>query len=77
MALTPAARDYFIFAHRSAEAGFSKISEKLHFDPLLNLHMRLGEGTGAALAMQLVDHAVRLFREMPTFEEAEVSRQVP
>ncbi len=71
----PLVRDYLFFAHHSAENGFSQVIGKLQVKPLFNLEMRLGEGTGAAIAMRLIEQAVRLYREMPTFEQAEVSRE--
>lgn len=73
-ALCPAALDYAVAAHRSAELGHLVLLEKLGKKPLLTLDLRLGEGTGAALAMPLVDAAVRLLTEVATFEEARVSR---
>ncbi|MDD2462427.1 MAG: nicotinate-nucleotide--dimethylbenzimidazole phosphoribosyltransferase [Desulfobulbus sp.] len=72
--LEPFVRDYLIFAHRSAEPGHLALLEKLQQRPLLDLNMRLGEGTGAVLAMNLLDAAVALLTEMATFAEAGVSR---
>lgn len=72
-ALCPLSKDYFIFAHLSAEQGHARVLEMLHVHPLLNLEMRLGEGTGAVLGMSLVESAVRLLAEMATFGEAGVS----
>jgi nicotinate-nucleotide--dimethylbenzimidazole phosphoribosyltransferase len=72
-ALCPPAKEYFIFAHLSAEQGHARVLEALGVRPLLNLEMRLGEGTGAVLGMHLVESAVRLLNEMATFEEAGVS----
>ncbi len=72
-ALCHAAKDYFIFAHRSAEYGHARVLEALRVRPLLDLDMRLGEGAGAALGMGLVESAVRLLNEMATFAEAGVS----
>jgi nicotinate-nucleotide--dimethylbenzimidazole phosphoribosyltransferase len=71
--LAPAAGGYLVLAHRSAEPGHGAIAEALGTAPLLDLGMRLGEGTGAALAMGLVDAALRALREMATFEGAGVS----
>ncbi len=71
--LAPAVGGYLVLAHRSAEPGHAAIAEALGTAPLLDLGMRLGEGTGAALAMGLVDAAVRALREMATFEGAGVS----
>jgi len=72
-ALAPTALDTAFFAHRSAETGHSLLLETLGASPLLDLGMRLGEGTGAALAMNVIDAAARLFAEMATFEQAQVS----
>lgn len=72
-ALHPAVKECLIFAHLSAEQGHRHILEALEVQPLLDLHMRLGEGTGAALGMNLVDSAARLLDEMATFNEAKVS----
>ena len=72
--LEPFVRDYIICAHRSAEPGHLALLEKLQQRPLLDLNLRLGEGTGAALAMPLVDGAAALLTGMATFDEAGVSR---
>ena len=71
--ICPQARDYLIAAHSSVEIGHRVILERLELAPLLNLDLRLGEGTGAALAMHLVEAAVRILKEMATFAEAGVS----
>lgn len=71
--ICPASADYMIAAHRSVEQGHRIALEHLKKQPLLDLDMRLGEGTGAALAMSLVEAAVRIMTEMATFEEAAVS----
>jgi nicotinate-nucleotide--dimethylbenzimidazole phosphoribosyltransferase len=71
--LAPAAAGYLVAAHRSAEPGHRIVLEALGAPPLLDLGMRLGEGTGAALAMGLVDAALRILREMATFADAGVS----
>lgn len=65
---------YLIPAHRSAEPGHTSLLGSLGLRPLLELELRLGEGTGAALAMPLIDAAVALVGEMATFESAGVSR---
>jgi nicotinate-nucleotide--dimethylbenzimidazole phosphoribosyltransferase len=76
-ALAPRAAEYVIAAHRSAEYGHKAMHQKLGKEPLLDLGMRLGEGTGAALAMNLVEAAVRILTEVATFEEAAVSKANP
>ena len=67
--------DHCIFAHTSQEAGHEKILRHLGVTPLLNLGMRLGEGTGAALAMPLIQSAVHFLNEMASFESAGVSNK--
>jgi nicotinate-nucleotide--dimethylbenzimidazole phosphoribosyltransferase len=71
-ALAPETRRYLIAGHRSMEPGHRIMQEHLGISPLLDLDLRLGEGTGAALAMPLVDGAAALLREMATFSEAGV-----
>ena len=71
--LAPRASDYMIAAHRSAEPGHQAMQQVLDKTPLLDLGMRLGEGTGSALAMNLVEAAVRVLTEVATFEEAHVA----
>ncbi len=72
--LQPYASDYMIAAHISMEQGHRIALKCLGKSPLLNLDMRLGEGTGAALAMNLVEAAARVLTEIATFEEAAVSK---
>lgn len=72
--LCPHSVDYIIAAHRSTENGHRVMQQQLKKEPLLDLGLRLGEGTGAALAMNLVDAAVRILTEVATFEEAAVSK---
>jgi nicotinate-nucleotide--dimethylbenzimidazole phosphoribosyltransferase len=69
----PAAAGYLLAGHRSVEPGHRRILDALGLEPLLDLEMRLGEGTGAALAMPIAVAAVRVLREMATFEDAGVS----
>jgi nicotinate-nucleotide--dimethylbenzimidazole phosphoribosyltransferase len=73
-ALSPASSDYVIAAHRSAEPGHRAMHARLQKEPLLDLGLRLGEGTGAALAMHLVEAAQRILTEVATFDEAHVSK---
>jgi nicotinate-nucleotide--dimethylbenzimidazole phosphoribosyltransferase len=72
-AIDSAARDYMVASHRSHEQGHRAVLEKLNLQALLELDLRLGEGTGAALALPLVRAAVRLLNDMATFDEAGVS----
>src|SRR5262249_61829412 len=71
--LCPAARGYLIASHRSVEPGHQAILRELELRPLLDLEMRLGEGTGAVLAMYLVEASLRIVREMATFTAAGVT----
>jgi len=73
--LAPAARPYCVFAHRSPEPGHAAILAALDASPLLDLEMRLGEGTGACLGIALAETSLRLFDEMATFESAGVARR--
>lgn len=73
--LCPGIRDYFIAAHFSVEPGHATVMQYLGLKPVLDLGMRLGEGTGAAMAMMLVEAAARCLSEMATFAEAGVSEK--
>ena len=73
--LAPGLRDYLIASHMSAESGHKILLEHLGLSPLLDLGMRLGEGTGAALGMVIVEAAVKTLAEMATFGEAGVSKE--
>lgn len=73
--LAPQVNPYLIAAHQSVEIGHRVALEHLTLTPLLDLELRLGEGTGAVLAFHLVEAAARLLREMATFDEAGVSEK--
>jgi nicotinate-nucleotide--dimethylbenzimidazole phosphoribosyltransferase len=75
VALCPAVRPYLIASHRSVEPGHRIVLQLLELEPLMDLGLRLGEGSGAAIALHLIRLACRLPREMATFDEAGVSRQ--
>lgn len=72
--LHPHVRDYLFAAHRSVEIGHAHMLERIRLRPMLDLEMRLGEGTGAALAMGLIEAALRALREVKTFDEAGVAK---
>lgn len=73
VSLVPQAREYLFSAHRSQELGHQIMLEWLELEPMLDLSMRLGEGTGAVLAMSLVEAACKILSEMATFSEAGVT----
>ncbi|MEA5113114.1 MAG: nicotinate-nucleotide--dimethylbenzimidazole phosphoribosyltransferase [Geobacteraceae bacterium] len=69
----PHIRDYLFAAHESVEVGHRFMLERLGAEPILDLKLRLGEGTGAALAMGLIEAGVKILKEMASFEEAGVT----
>ncbi len=71
--LNPRILDFLFFAHESGEQGHSFLLQELEVRPLLHLGMRLGEASGAALAMGILDSMCRIYREVATFEEAAVA----
>ncbi|MBI3326954.1 MAG: nicotinate-nucleotide--dimethylbenzimidazole phosphoribosyltransferase [Nitrospinae bacterium] len=71
--LVPAVRGHLIAGHRSVEPGHTVALQSLGLDPVLNLEMRLGEGTGGVLALTVLEAACRLLDEMATFQEAGVA----
>ena len=73
--LSPRVREYLIAAHQSVEIGHKAMLKHLNLTPLLDLNLRLGEGTGAALAFHLIEASTRILREMATFDEAGVSNK--
>ena len=73
VALEPRCREYLMASHLSQEPGHRIVLDHLRLDPLLDLRMRLGEGTGACLAVTLIHAALKIYGEMATFEEARVS----
>ncbi|MFA4943916.1 MAG: nicotinate-nucleotide--dimethylbenzimidazole phosphoribosyltransferase [Lentisphaeria bacterium] len=70
--LAPLAKNYLFASHRSVENGHRFMHERLGLEPLLDLQLRLGEGTGAALAMELLDAATRVLAEIRTFAEVSI-----
>lgn len=69
MRLNPTVKDYLFFSHQSVEKGHKAFFMKEGLRPILNLDMRLGEGTGAALAMQIIENATKIHNEMATFAD--------
>lgn len=73
-ALAPLSKEYMFASHLSQEPGHQKMLELLNLKPILHLDMRLGEGTGAALAFPMIEAAISIINEMATFAEAGVSQ---
>jgi nicotinate-nucleotide--dimethylbenzimidazole phosphoribosyltransferase len=73
--LQPGAADWFLYAHRSCEPGHGCLLDALNAEPLLNFSLRLGEGTGAALAVPALRAACALQRDMATFSQACIEQQ--
>ncbi|MCC6159632.1 MAG: nicotinate-nucleotide--dimethylbenzimidazole phosphoribosyltransferase [Deltaproteobacteria bacterium] len=71
--LAPRSRDFMIFSHLSDERGHAVVLDAMGVRPILNLNLRLGEGTGAALAFSLIHGAIKLVNEMATFSSAGVA----
>ncbi|NWF52743.1 MAG: nicotinate-nucleotide--dimethylbenzimidazole phosphoribosyltransferase [Nitrospirae bacterium] len=72
--LEPNVKDYMFASHNSTEIGHKVILQKIGLKPILDLDLRLGEGTGSALAMLIIEAGVKIYKEMATFEEAGVSK---
>ncbi len=70
--LAPVAKSYLFTSHRSVEIGHRYMHDRLGIEPLLDLGFRLGEGTGAAVAMELLDAATRILADIKTFEEVAI-----
>jgi len=73
--IEPKTKDYMFAAHNSVEKGHRVMLEKIGLKPILDLDLRLGEGTGAALAMLVIEGGLKIYREMATFGEAGVSEK--
>jgi len=74
--LQPVSKEYMFAAHQSVEPGHRAALEKMKLQPILDLNMRLGEGTGAALAMSIIEASIKILTEMATFQNAGVSEQI-
>jgi nicotinate-nucleotide--dimethylbenzimidazole phosphoribosyltransferase len=75
--ICPAVSDYLFAGHQSEEPGHRIMLRHLGLRPILNLGMRLGEGTGGAMAMSIIDGALKVFKEVMTFEQAGVPDKIP
>lgn len=74
--IEPASRDYMFAAHNSVEKGHCVMLDAMGLEPVLDLGLRLGEGTGGALAMPIIEAGLKIYREMATFDEAGVSKEL-
>ncbi len=74
--LNPAVRDYMFASHNSCERGHRAMLEMMGLNPILDLNLRLGEGTGAALAMLMIEAGAKILKEMATFDDAKVSKNI-
>ncbi|MFH1014431.1 MAG: nicotinate-nucleotide--dimethylbenzimidazole phosphoribosyltransferase [Nitrospirota bacterium] len=74
--IEPKVKNYMFAAHNSVEIGHKAMLDKMGLMPILDLNLRLGEGTGAALAMLMIEAGLKIYKEMATFGEAEVSEKV-
>jgi len=74
--LNPLTKNYMIASHLSVEKGHKILLDYIGLKPLLNLDLRLGEGTGAALGISLVEASIKILKEMASFEQAGVSREI-
>jgi len=74
--LEPKIKDYMFAAHNSVEIGHKTMLKKIGLKPILDLNLRLGEGTGAALAMLIIEAGLKIYKEMATFSDAGVSNEV-
>ncbi len=73
--IEPKTKDYMFAAHKSVEVGHAAMLEKIGLRPILDLDLRLGEGTGAALAMLMIEGGLKIYREMATFGDAGVATE--
>ena len=74
--IEPRSKNFIFASHKSVEIGHKVILDHLGLSPILNLNMRLGEGTGAALAMSIIEASSEILNEMKTFEEAGISEKI-
>lgn len=69
-------RNYLIFSHNSGEKGFQEVCKRFSIDPLVDLNMHLGEGTGSVLIMPIIENSLACYHQMATFEEAGVTEVI-
>jgi len=74
--LAPAAKNYLFASHKSVEIGQKYMHDRLGLEPLIDLKFRLGEGTGAAVCMELLDLATRILADIKTFNEVGISNEI-
>ncbi|MOA60731.1 Nicotinate-nucleotide--dimethylbenzimidazole phosphoribosyltransferase [compost metagenome] len=74
MRIAPQTKPYILASHLSQEQGHARLLESMGLSPLIQLEMRVGEGTGAVLSFHFIDAALLLMQEMATFESAGVSK---
>lgn len=74
--IKPEVKDYMFAAHNSVEIGHKAMLDKMGLRPILDLDLRLGEGTGAALAMLMIEAGLKIYKEMATFGDAGVSNEI-
>lgn len=72
--IKPTVKEYLFAAHKSVEIGHKAVLDRMELTPILDLSMRLGEGTGGALGMNLIEAGVKILNEMASFDEAGVSK---
>lgn len=72
--IEPKTKDFMFAAHNSVERGHKAMLDKMGLKPILDLNLRLGEGTGAVLAMSIIEAGLKIYKEMATFEQAGVSK---
>ncbi len=74
--LCPQVKEYVFAAHKSVEAGHQYMLNRMNLNPILDLNMRLGEGTGAVLGISIIEAGIKILNEMATFEDAGVSEEI-
>ena len=75
VALNSGVRDWFLFSHKSKEPGHTHVLASMKASPLIDLNMRLGEGSGAAVAASIIKLALALHNNMATFSQAGVANK--